>query len=168
MRKNNLKAILKTAVRVVGILPLAAVVAFGAQQVNLTAGPTTTTMPDGTAVPMWGYSCGTAVGGSTATCAALNKSGAWSPVIITVPTGQDLTINLKNLLTFSNGNTVPTSLMIGESHSRLDRNYVVHGDFRDVYAAGTGAARAVVLHGSGGRSHHRTHLDGSPARHVPA
>ena len=105
MRKNNLKAILKTAVRVVGILPLAAVVAFGAQQVNLTAGPTTTTMPDGTAVPMWGYSCGTAVGGSTATCAALNKSGAWSPVIITVPTGQDLTINLKNLLTFSNGNT---------------------------------------------------------------
>ncbi len=31
-----------------------------AAQVNLTAAPTTVTMPDGSAVPMWGYICGTA------------------------------------------------------------------------------------------------------------
>ena len=62
------------AVRAGGILLCAAVAAFGQQQVNLTAGPTTATLPDGSAVPMWGYSCGTAVAGSTATCAALNPA----------------------------------------------------------------------------------------------
>jgi len=81
------------ALRVAGILPFAAALALGQQQINLTAGPATATLPDGTGVPMWGYSCGTVVTGSTATCAALNKaaaagSGAWSPVVITVPTGQ--------------------------------------------------------------------------------
>src|ERR1700704_2195504 len=74
MRTNNLKAILKAALRVVCILPFAAVVAFGQQTVNLTAGPATATLPDGSAVPMWGYSCGTAVVGSTATCAKLNPA----------------------------------------------------------------------------------------------
>ncbi len=91
MRTNNFKAILKAAVRVVGILLFAAVAAFGQQQVNLTAGPATVTLPDGSTVPMWGYSCGAAVAGSTATCAALNPAATgWSPVVITVPTGQDL------------------------------------------------------------------------------
>ncbi len=38
-------------------------------------------LPDGSAVPMWGYSCGAAVTGSTATCAKLNPAAAgWSPV----------------------------------------------------------------------------------------
>jgi hypothetical protein len=85
-----------------------------AQQVNLTAGPTTATLPDGSVVPMWGYSCGAVVTGSTATCAAANPNaaGSWSPVLITVPTGTDLTINLTNSLSFSNGNRVPTSIMI--------------------------------------------------------
>src|ERR1700741_3959902 len=120
MRTNNMKAMLKAALRVVCILPFAAVVAFGQQTVNLTAAPTSTTLPDGTVVPMWGYFCGTAAAGATATCAALNPASAatltapatWSPVVITVPTGQALTINLTNSLSFLNGNTVPTSLVI--------------------------------------------------------
>src|ERR1700730_3032947 len=118
MRMNNSKAILKAALRVALILPFAAVVAFGQQTVNLTAAPTTTTMPDGTTVPMWGYSCATAVTGSTATCVKSNPAAAgWSPVVITVPTGQALTINLTNNLSFlppgsSTANTIPTSIMI--------------------------------------------------------
>src|SRR5438552_13466071 len=122
MRTNNMKAILKAALRVVCILPFAAVVAFGQQTVNLTAGPTTVTLPDGSTVPMWGYSCGTVVTGGTATCALLNPLAAattttaatWSPVVITVPyvaTGTSLTINLTNNLTFG-ANSVPTSLLI--------------------------------------------------------
>src|SRR5205823_5277869 len=35
----------------------------------------------------------------------------WSPVVITVPTGQDLTISLTNNLTFPGG-SIPTSLVI--------------------------------------------------------
>src|SRR5216684_2727077 len=131
MRMNNLKAILKAALRVACILPFAAVVAFGQQTVNLTAAPTTTTMPDGTVVPMWGYTCVPLAVGvvSTATCAPLNPNApvavaatattpavpGWSPVVITVPTGQALTISLTNSLSFTAGtgtNTVPTSLMI--------------------------------------------------------
>src|SRR5882762_1343326 len=115
MRTNNFKAILKAALRVVCILPFAAAAAFGQQQVNLTAAPANATLPDGSVVPMWGYSCGTAVSGSTATCVALNPAsavvGGWSPVVITVPTGQGLTINLTNSLSFVGG-SIPTSLVI--------------------------------------------------------
>jgi hypothetical protein len=83
---------------------------------------TTTTLPDGTSLPMWGYVCGSTVTGSSATCAALNSAAVansaattWSPVVITVPTGQALTINLTNSLSFATGtgtNTVPTSIVI--------------------------------------------------------
>src|SRR5438874_8894130 len=88
-------------------------------------------MPDGTVVPMWGYTCGALATGvtSTATCLALNPNApvavpatattaavpGWSPVVITIPTGQALTINLTNSLSFTAGtgtNTVPTSIMI--------------------------------------------------------
>jgi Bacterial cadherin-like domain len=92
---------------------LASHAAAAQQQVNLTAEPQTAYLPDGSTVPMWGYACGTAVSGSTASCAALNPAAAstattiaWSPVVITVPTGQPLTINLTNDL------LVPTSLVI--------------------------------------------------------
>src|SRR5882762_2704030 len=115
MRTNNMKAILKAALRVVCILPFAAVAAFG-QTVNLTAGPAIATLPDGSAVPIWGYSCGATVAG--ATCAKLNPAaaaaGVWSPVVITVPyvaTGTSLTIKLTNSLTFG-PNSVPTSLVV--------------------------------------------------------
>src|SRR5437660_380036 len=116
MRKMNLAASLKAALRVICVLPFAAALGFGQQQVNLAAGPATATLPDGSAVPMWGYTCGTPVTGSTASCAALNgkpsTAGIWSPVVITVPSGQNLTINLTNNLNFANGNQVPTSLVI--------------------------------------------------------
>src|SRR5256884_55256 len=126
MRSNNYKSVLKHAGLAVSVLLLGSGAAFAQQQVNLTAAPATATMPDGAAVPMWGYTCGTLPTGttSTATCTALNKAvaaaaltttplvGVWSPVVITVPTGQTLQINLTNSLSFANGNTVPTSLVI--------------------------------------------------------
>src|SRR5467141_2079480 len=116
MRTNNFKAILKAALRVVCILPFAAAAAFGQQQVNLTAAPANATLPDGSVVPMWGYSCTALAAGvtSTATCAALNPAsaavGGWSPVVITVPTTATggLAINLTNGLP----SPVPTSLVI--------------------------------------------------------
>ena len=101
MQFNHLKATLKTAVLVTSVLLLGAGLAVAQQQVNLTAGPAFATMPDGSMVPMWGYSCGAAVTGSTATCAALNTAGGWSPVLITLPTGSGLTINLTNNLSLS-------------------------------------------------------------------
>src|SRR5438270_572886 len=118
MRSNDLRTCLKTAVLLTAVLLLGAGRVIAQQQVNLTAGPTTITLPDGSTVPMWGYRCGTAVTGSTATCAKLNPlATAWSPVAITVPTGQSLTINLTNNLSFlpagsSSANGVPTSLVI--------------------------------------------------------
>src|SRR5438270_228538 len=127
MRSNNYKSVLKHAGLAATALLLASGVAFGQQTVNLSVGPATAIQPDGTAVPMWGYTCGTAVTGSTATCTALNPAvqtfntnpatpvasvgSLWSPVVITVPTGQDLTISLTNSLTFAGGN-IPTSLVI--------------------------------------------------------
>jgi hypothetical protein len=113
MRTKNYKTILLSAVRAGSLLLCAAAAAYG--QVNLAAGPATATLPDGATVPMWGYSCGVAVTGSTATCAPLNKTaaaaGGWSPVVITAPTGGSLQINLTNNLTFT-GASIPTSLTI--------------------------------------------------------
>ena len=113
---NNSKSLLAKTGLTAAVLLLASGAALAQQAVNLTAGPATATLPDGTAVPMWGYSCGAAVTGSTATCARLNPTGSgWSPVVITIPTGQDLQINLTNNLSFTAGtgtNTLPTSLTI--------------------------------------------------------
>jgi hypothetical protein len=76
----------------------------------LTAAPSSVTLPDGNSVPMWGYTCGGTVGG--AGCAKLNPTApGWSPVVITVTTGQNLTINLTNNLVFG-GVSLPTSLTI--------------------------------------------------------
>src|ERR1700675_4889543 len=114
MEFNNLKATLRTAALAVSVLLVGVSLAVAQQQVNLAAGPTTVTLPDGAALPMWGYSCGSVVSGSTATCGKLNPAATgWSPVMITVPTGQDLTINLTNNLSFgATPNNVPTSLVI--------------------------------------------------------
>ena len=114
MRLNDFKALLKTVVSGASVLLLGAGMAAGQQVINLTAAPSNATLPDGSVLPMWGYSCGAAVTGSTATCAAANPNAgtAWSPVIVTVPTGQDLQISLTNNLSFTNGNSVPTSLVI--------------------------------------------------------
>jgi hypothetical protein len=132
MRTMNLKSTMKALVLLAGMILAGTVVAFGQQTVNLTVQPTTTTLPDGTTVPMWGYFCGTAVTGSTAACGPLNPSSAgnptavppvpatWSPVLITIPysaTGTKLTINLTNNLSFtptgsSTPNNIPTSIVI--------------------------------------------------------
>ena len=75
MRTNNFKDKLKAALRVASILPFAAVVAFGQQQVNLTAGPANLVMPDGSTVKMWGYSCDAIQkSGSLATCAQIGRA----------------------------------------------------------------------------------------------
>src|ERR1700687_2133318 len=106
MRSNDLKAIMKTAVLAAAILLLMAG-GSSAQTVNLTASRQTALLPDGQAIPMWGYTCGTPMTGSTAICAALNPAATgWSPIVITVPTGSGLTINLNNNL------PVATSLVI--------------------------------------------------------
>jgi hypothetical protein len=102
MRINLLKVCLKTAVHAATVLLLGA--GLASAQINLTAGTSSVTLPDGSNVQMWGYTCGTASGG---TCAALNPNATgWSPVVITVAPSQDLTINLTNNL------PVPTSLVI--------------------------------------------------------
>jgi hypothetical protein len=115
MRSFYLHATVKTVVVAVCVLLLTGGLAFAQQQINLSAGPAAAALPDGQSVPMWGYSCGAPVSNSTATCSALNlhpnAGTTWSPVVITVPTGQDLQINLTNNLSF-NGNNIPTSLVI--------------------------------------------------------
>lgn len=117
MRFNQLTTNLKAAVTAATVLLLGAGLVRAQQTVNLTAAPTSITLPDGTNVPMWGYTCngitGTAPASGSQSCAATNTGATgWSPVVITVPSGQDLTISLTNNLSFANGNTVPTSLMI--------------------------------------------------------
>ena len=115
MRVKDMKSVIMKTALAAMVLLSASATALAQQVVSLTAAPTSTTLSDGNAVPMWGYSCGAPVTGSTATCAASNPTvaaGAWSPVVITVPTGQALEIDLTNNLVFANGNSVPTSLVI--------------------------------------------------------
>ena len=52
MRLNHLKACLKTTVLLTAVLLLGAGRVVAQQQVNLTAAPTSVTLPDGTAVPI--------------------------------------------------------------------------------------------------------------------
>ena len=123
MRSNTFSSFLIKSALAASALLIGSGEAFAQQQVNLTAGSATTTLPDGQTLPMWGYSCGVAVTTNpapAATCAALNPVSAanpqlWSPVVITVPSGQVLQINLTNVLTFSTSgaaSNVPTSLVI--------------------------------------------------------
>ncbi|MGH7484737.1 MAG: hypothetical protein ACREMY_03905, partial [bacterium] len=86
-----------------------------AQTVNLTAAPTTTTLPDGQSVPMWGLFCSDA-GSGGASCALAKDptkfaSPTWAPPVIRVPAGK-LTINLTNHLNFGGAYSAPTSLVI--------------------------------------------------------
>ena len=177
MRTQNFKPILKRAAKIAGILVSGALAAFGQQQINLTAGPTTVTMPDGSGIPMWGYSCGEAVNGSLATCAKLNPAASgWSPIVITIPSNATggLAINLKNSLPSS----VPTSIMIvgqlggglgttatstpSPAHSAQPLSWPVAGGAGDPTntSAGAGTARAVVFDpGGSGRVHIASGLD---------
>jgi len=118
MRSNTFQTILiRSALAFSVLLPSGA--AFAQQQINLTAGFAPTALPDGSLVPMWGYTCGSAVPANplpSASCFALSGATAgWSPVVITVPTGQVLQINLTNNLSFTTAtgtNGIPTSLVI--------------------------------------------------------
>jgi hypothetical protein len=110
MRINTLKAIIKTAARGAAVLLVGSAIARAQVSVSLTAAPTSTTLPDGLTVQMWGYSCGTATPSTACARLSPNASG-WSPVVITVTTGQTLQINLTNSLTFG-ANRIPTSLTI--------------------------------------------------------
>jgi hypothetical protein len=138
MRISNFKSAILKSTLAAAFLLSASGAALAQQAINLTAAPTTTVLSDGNVVPMWGYNCGAAVVGSTAACTASNPAvvaaqatvaaaiaanttptaaqlaaaAAWSPVVITVPSGQGLTVNLTNSLNFANGNTLPTSLVI--------------------------------------------------------
>src|SRR6266481_4499058 len=96
MRSNYLTSTLKAATLAVTILLLTAGL-LSAQTVNLTASQQSTTLPDGNIVQMWGWTCGAAVTGSTATCSALTYNTAtgahnaqtggaiWQPPLIVVP-----------------------------------------------------------------------------------
>lgn len=97
------------------LLGLAATAAQADATLTLTAAPTTTVLPDGQSVPMWGYSCGAASGATCTTLTgAAQTAGTWQPPLITVPKGK-LTITLVNQLGFTAGSethNIPTSLVI--------------------------------------------------------
>src|SRR5580765_1352695 len=107
MRFTHTNKAVRTALLTLYILLLGASWASAQQQVSLTAAPGSITLPDGSSVPMWGYTCGAVAGG--AGCQKLNPAATgWSPVVITVTTGQNLQINLTNNLTFG-ATSIPTS-----------------------------------------------------------
>ncbi len=85
MRPKNFKAALINWGLAASVLLLASGASVAQTVVNLTAGPATAYLPDGSAVPMWGYSC--TAGGTAGACSALNPAvaagtaaaGTWSP-----------------------------------------------------------------------------------------
>jgi hypothetical protein len=111
MRATKFNASLIRSGLAAAVLLVAATASY-AQSVDLTAAPTQAALPDGQTVPMWGYTCGTSTG-TGVSCAAANPNAGtnWSPVVITVPSGTNLTINLTNGLV-SAGTPIPTSLVI--------------------------------------------------------
>src|SRR5258706_14903670 len=110
MRSNIFKSTRLTAGLTALALLMAGEAALAQQQVNLTAASATATLPDGSAVPMWGYNCGAAaVPAPIATGGSLNPAvavGGWAPVIITLPAGQHPQITVTNHLP-----RVPTSIV---------------------------------------------------------
>ena len=104
MRFHFENTTMKTIALTFAVLLVCAALASAQQQVNLTLGPTTATLPDGQMIPMWGYSCGAAVTASTATCAALNPK-ALTPAMVTPPAWQaGHTYSLNQQIVDSNSN----------------------------------------------------------------
>jgi len=118
MSSNVLKAaLLKTGIAA-SVLLFASGAVMAQSAVTLTAAPTNATLPDGQTVPMWGYTCGPALDNGAVTarvsCTAANgvaQTSGWQPPLITVPSGQPLTITLVNNLTFG-ATQIQTSLVI--------------------------------------------------------
>src|SRR6266849_8813845 len=134
MQSSHLRPALKTAAFALTILLLSAGVCFAQSTVSLTATRQSTTLPDGTTVPMWGWVCGTGTpvtaGGtgtnpaSGATCTAMNGgaqvpgaagsvSTTWQPPLITVPTGNSLQISLANNMPVATSLTIVGQLAGG-------------------------------------------------------
>src|SRR5256885_1851422 len=109
MRSTAYKSALIKAGLAASVLLRASGASF-AKQGGLTAAGTPTPFPDGSVVPMWGYSC-SAAAVAHATCASLTATaavGTWSPLVIAVRPG-----NLAISLTTSLPAAVPeTSLVI--------------------------------------------------------
>ena len=82
--------------------------------VNLTAGPTTATLPDGSAGADVGLQLRHGRGGSTGHLRGAESAPAagWSPVVITVPTGQDLHDQPHQQPVVRAADNMPTSLVI--------------------------------------------------------
>src|SRR5882762_7063952 len=112
MRAINSKASLMKSALAAAVLLVAATASYAQTVVGLTASPTQALLPDGQAVPMWGYSCD-ATSVTAGTCRSANPNAGvnlatsvpnWSPVVITIPYTPDvlgvgttnLTINLTN------------------------------------------------------------------------
>ncbi len=122
MRSTQLKASLTRSGLAASLLLVATGLALADSAVTLTAAPATATLPDGQSVPMWGYACGAATDDGVVTarvsCTAANgqpQTGGWQPPLITVPSGEPLTITLINNLSFTTTgapNNIPTSLVI--------------------------------------------------------
>ena len=58
MRSKIFKSLLSKSGVAASLLLLTGGAAFGQQTINLTAGPANAALPDGSVMPMWGYSCG--------------------------------------------------------------------------------------------------------------
>jgi hypothetical protein len=149
------KATLKAAALVSVLLLLVAVAGFG--QVNLTAGPGTITMPDGTVVPMWGYTCGTAVSTSTATCAPLSGANIATSSAAMGALGGVYVINGGSGYTSAPTVTIsaPTGTITGVTNLTATANAVVSGGqvvgfSVTSHGAGYIAAPTVMLSGGGG------------------
>src|SRR5271169_4366983 len=143
------KATLKAAAVVSVFLLFATVMGFG--QVNLTAGPATTTLPDGTVVPMWGYTCGTPVSTSTATCAPLSGSASGAATgalggIYLLSGGSGYSSSPTVTITPATGNT-PTTPAVA---TPVVSGGVVVGFNVTNHGAGYTAAPTVTLSGGGG------------------
>ncbi len=126
-------------------------VATGFGQVNLTAGPTTTTLPDGTTLPMWGYTCGAAVTGATATCAPLAGSSSAAATgslggIYILNGGSGYTSAPTVTITPATGNT-PTMAAVAAA---VVSNGQVVGLSVTNHGAGYTAAPTITLTGGGG------------------
>ena len=105
--KSHFKNILLLQIMAFTAILLGANIAIAQTTVNLAAQRTSTTLPDGKTVPMWGYCGGLDTTTNNGTATAVACGGKWMPgPTITVVAGDTLNINLTNNL------PTPTSLWI--------------------------------------------------------